>query len=298
MKCAEQSNKYPVNFDRVLKGKIAKHNRNITIIIAYLDSDLSTLQNQAMAYPGLSPIMLSSMPPSGAPPSSSYGSGRGPVGNPAAGSPFAPMHYAQNPYLAAVGPYGAPGGQVGMQGVGPGAMAAPPYAGPLGLEAQQKETVYVYIPNSAVGAIIGTGGSAIRDMINQSGATIKVAQAKEEGGSPTLGSGASGGQSANERKVTIQGVPEAQWKAQFMLFRKVGYEGQSGPQEAVLTVEILVPSSQVGRIIGKSGQTVRELQRLTRAAIKLPEEGSLSSDQVETPVQIKGDFLSTQVCVE
>lgn len=38
----------------------------------------------------------------------------------------------------------------------------------------QKETVHVYIPNSSVGAIIGTGGSTIRDMINASGASIKV----------------------------------------------------------------------------------------------------------------------------
>lgn len=78
-----------------------------------------------------------------------------------------------------------------------------------------------------------------------------------------------------------------------MLFRKVGFEVQSAPQDAHLTVEILVPSTQVGRIIGKSGQTVRELQRLTHATIKLPDESQNSAD--ETPVQIKGDFLSTQV---
>lgn len=41
---------------------------------------------------------------------------------------------------------------------------------------QAKETVHVYIPNAAVGAIIGTGGSAIREMISSSGATIKVRQ--------------------------------------------------------------------------------------------------------------------------
>lgn len=99
----------------------------------------------------------------------------------------------------------------------------------------------------------------------------------------------------SERKVTIVGTPEAQWKAQFMLFRKVAYEGQSGPQEASLTVEIMVPSSQVGRIIGKSGQTVRELQRLTHATIKLPEEGhNAGGPSDETPVHIKGDFISTQ----
>lgn len=37
-----------------------------------------------------------------------------------------------------------------------------------------KETVLLYIPNPSVGAIIGTGGSTIREMISQSGASIKV----------------------------------------------------------------------------------------------------------------------------
>lgn len=94
--------------------------------------------------------------------------------------------------------------------------------------------------------------------------------------------------------MTISGTPEAQWKAQFMLFRKVGYEGLTGPQEATLKVEIMVPSSQVGRIIGKGGSTVRELQRMTHAVIKLPEEGQNTASD-ETPVHIIGDFLSTQV---
>jgi insulin-like growth factor 2 mRNA-binding protein 1 len=137
-------------------------------------------------------------------------------------------------------------------------------------------------------------------MINQSGAAIKVAQPKDDGiqdqspspSQTSASSGSPGGALPSERKVTIVGTPEAQWKAQLMLFRKVGFEGQTGPQDAHLTVEILVPSTQVGRIIGKSGQTVRELQRLTHATIKLPDESQNSAD--ETPVQIKGDFLSTQ----
>ena len=79
-----------------------------------------------------------------------------------------------------------------------------------------------------------------------------------------------------------------------MIFKKVSFETYAGPQESHLKVEIFVPSNQVGRIIGKGGQTVRELQRQTRAIIKLPEESD-SSDSEETPVHIIGDFYSTQV---
>lgn len=77
-----------------------------------------------------------------------------------------------------------------------------------------------------------------------------------------------------------------------MIFNKVCYEGCMGNPDGTLRVEIFVPSNQVGRIIGKGGQTVRELQRLTRALIKLPEE-SQNANTEETPVHILGDFFST-----
>lgn len=154
-----------------------------------------------------------------------------------------------------------------------------PYLQP---DPMSREVVYVYIPNRTVGAIIGTGGSSIRDMIMASGANIKVAQSNKDDPAD-----------AHERRVTIIGSPEAQWKAQYMIFKKVCFEGFGGSQDGTLRVEIYVPSNQVGRIIGKGGQTVRELQRLTRALIKLPDE-SQNANTEETPVHLLGDFLSTQ----
>ncbi|KAL9698878.1 hypothetical protein quinque_002319 [Culex quinquefasciatus] len=71
-----------------------------------------------------------------------------------------------------------------------------------------------------------------------------------------------------ERKVTIVGTPEAQWKAQYLM-RENGFV--SGTADVRFTVEILVPSAQVGRIIGKGGQNVRDLQRVTGSIIKQPE---------------------------
>ncbi|XP_053204983.1 insulin-like growth factor 2 mRNA-binding protein 3 [Panonychus citri] len=257
--------------------------------------------------------------------------------------------YGSPSYIPPVMPYGTPPPPQLPLAPGPG-------GSPLSTltSEQTKETVYLYIPNAAVGAIIGTGGSTIRDMINSSGASIKVAQppkdeksrqtppndqqlsssqepqaqseqnqqqssetqsqtqqtAQQQSQSPSSVQSSSSSPSqissqlpsplsqtsdnrTNERKVTIIGTPEAQWKAQFMIFRKVGYEGLSGPQEAALKVEIMVPSNQVGRIIGKGGVTVRELQNYTHAIIKLPEEGQNSSSD-ETPVHIIGDFLATQ----
>lgn len=50
---------------------------------------------------------------------------------------------------------------------------------------------------------------------------------------------------------------------------------------------------QVGRIIGKGGQNVRDLQRQTGSVIKLPQQGSTTSE--ETTVHIVGPFFSVQV---
>lgn len=51
----------------------------------------------------------------------------------------------------------------------------------------------------------------------------------------------------------------------------------------------------MGRIIGKGGQNVRELQRVTGSIIKLPEQGASPPTQEETTVHIIGPFFSVQV---
>ncbi|KAI5636424.1 KH domain-containing protein [Phthorimaea operculella] len=158
-----------------------------------------------------------------------------------------------------------------------------------------QETTYLYIPNNAVGAIIGTKGSHIRNIIRFSNASVKIAPLEQD---------KQGGENANaqqERKVTIVGSPEAQWKAQYLIFEKMREEGfMSGSDDVRLTVEIVVASSQVGRIIGKGGQNVRELQRVTGSLIKLPEQpqqasagGSPQQDH-DTTVHIVGPFYSVQ----
>lgn len=74
----------------------------------------------------------------------------------------------------------------------------------------------MFIPNSAVGAIIGTKGSNIRSMIRFSGASVKVASTENEKPgttttpTPTTGDANSAQQAS--RKVTIVGTAEAQWK--------------------------------------------------------------------------------------
>ncbi|XP_022252325.1 insulin-like growth factor 2 mRNA-binding protein 1 [Limulus polyphemus] len=245
------------NMERIVTivGKLENTSKAEQMISSKLrqsyENDLSSMAPQTFMFPGVHPMaMMSTMGGPGCPPAP-----RGTQTIPPYGmynSPCMPVNY--------------PPGSMSSQQQDP-----------------SKEQVFLYIPNTAVGAIIGTGGSSIRDMICSSGASIKVAQPNKD--EPLEGQ--------TERKVTIIGTPESQWKAQFMVFKKISYEGFAGPQDARLRVEIFVPSSQVGRIIGKGGQTVREMQRITQAAIKLPEE-SQNTQAEETPICIIGDFYSSQ----
>lgn len=133
---------------------------------------------------------------------------------------------------------GGAGGGGGGGGVYPGP-GYPMYQPPAGLPAgaaEIQETTFLYIPNNAVGAIIGTKGSHIRNIIRFSGASVKIAPLEVE--KPV--------EQQTERKVTIVGSPEAQWKAQYLIFEKMREEGfASGTDDVRLTVEILVASSQV-----------------------------------------------------
>ena len=70
-------------------------------------------------------------------------------------------------------------------------------------------------------------------------------------------------------KVTIVGQPEAQWKAQFCIFDKLKQEGWFGQEEGRLTSQITIPGILVGRVIGKGGVNVRELQVFEGLSIQI-----------------------------
>lgn len=276
------------NLERIItvKGQIDNMSRAENQISSKLrqsyENDLQAMAPQSIMFPGLHPMAMMSTAGSG-------------------------MGFPNRTNAASAGVYPGPNYPVYQPpaGVPPGANDA-------------QETTYLYIPNNAVGAIIGTKGSHIRNIIRFSGASVKIAPLEAD--KPV--------EQQPERKVTIVGSPEAQWKAQYLIFEKMREEGfASGTDDVRLTVEILVASSQVsvvsvvmaeivivlrwgtiifnkllislalkvGRIIGKGGQNVRELQRVTGSIIKLPEHGTALPVEEETTVHIIGPFFSVQV---
>ena len=232
-----------------------------TKLRAAYESDLAVMTPHSLMFPGLPPAAMMS--------TAGISSGPGP---------------SNTAFTGHRGAGGHPQGQ--SQGVG-GAVGGPgafmPGAGPrpgMSPGGQSQETTYLYIPNTAVGAIIGehnftvfsvlisllfpisgTKGSHIRNIIKFSGSSVKIASQEEEeaaaGGSVATPPAADSEAAptsvtaaiANQRRVTILGGPEAQWKAQYLIFQKLREEGFStGGEDIRLTVEILVPSAQVRNI--------------------------------------------------
>uniref|UniRef100_A0A671SM18 K Homology domain-containing protein n=1 Tax=Sinocyclocheilus anshuiensis TaxID=1608454 RepID=A0A671SM18_9TELE len=160
-----------------------------------------------------------------------------------------------------------------------GLSVLPPAAGPRG-QTPEQEVVYLFIPTQAVGAIIGKKGQHIKQLARFAGASIKIAPAE----SPD----------ATQRMVIITGPPEAQFKAQGRIFGKLKEENFfSAKEEVKLETHIKVPSSAAGRVIGKGGKTVNELQNLTSAEVIVPRDQTPDEND-EVFVKISGHFFASQ----
>lgn len=199
------------NLERIItvKGLIENMSRAENQISSKLrqsyENDLQAMAPQSVMFPGLPPMAMMSTP------------GNGMVFNPS-------MQYAP-----------CPGFSMSKNAAAAAAAAASSVVPPV-FPNDMQETTYLYIPNNAVGAIIGTKGSHIRSIMRFSNASLKIAPLDSD--KPL--------EQQTERKVTIVGNPEGQWKAQYMIFEKMREEGfMCASDDVRLTVEILVASSQV-----------------------------------------------------
>ncbi|XP_010219535.1 PREDICTED: insulin-like growth factor 2 mRNA-binding protein 2 [Tinamus guttatus] len=162
----------------------------------------------------------------------------------------------------------------GLYGASP--VGAFPHQHPL----PEQEVVNLFIPTQAVGAIIGKKGQHIKQLARFAGASIKIAPAE--------------GPEASEQMVVITGPPEAQFKAQGRIFGKLKEENFFNPKEEVkLEAHIKVPSFAAGRVIGKGGKTVNELQNLTSAEVIVPRDQTPDENE-EVIVKIIGHFFASQ----
>lgn len=106
----------------------------------------------------------------------------------------------------------------------------------------------------------------------------------------------------NEQQYTVFICGAWYMQASYFVFEKMKLEGFAGYDDVRLKTAIKVPRAVVGRIIGKGGKTVKDIQHSTGVIIKLPsntaEEAEEAQEQEdEVFVTVYGNFLTTQVLI-
>ncbi|CAA0828407.1 RNA-binding KH domain-containing protein [Striga hermonthica] len=156
------------------------------------------------------------------------------------------------------------------------------YSGPRGEASPKEFSLRLVCSTANIGGVIGKGGQIINQIRQDSGASIKVDSSSTEGDDCLI--------LISSKEIfddTISSAIDAAIRLQPRCSDKV--ERDSGLFS--YTTRLLVPSSQVGCLIGKGGSIISEMRKDTRANIRILSKENLpkvaSSD--DEMVQISGD---------
>eukprot|EP00064_Thunnus_orientalis_P010529 superscaffoldBa00001438_g10555 len=146
------------------------------------------------------------------------------------------------------------------------------------------------VPDSMVGLIIGRGGEQINKIQQESGCKVQIAP--DSGGLP-------------DRSVSLTGSPESIQKAKMLLDEIVSrgrgtppssyHESTNGQNGAVH--EMMIPAGKAGLVIGKGGETIKQLQERAGVKMILIQDAS-QGPNVDKPLRIIGDPYKVQKAQE
>jgi len=168
------------------------------------------------------------------------------------------------------------------------------------------ESIVMYIDSSNVGRVVGRGGSKIRELQDQSYARINID--KSSGGEQvpvTLTGSSEAVQNAkqmiedllSERRDAPRNDGGSQYHSQPRERRGANSYDQGNEESVVMHID----SSNVGRVVGRGGSKIRELQDQSNARInidkssggdKVPVTLTGSSDAVQSAKQMIEELLS------
>lgn len=141
-----------------------------------------------------------------------------------------------------------------------------------------EDSMQIMVPDRTVGLIIGRGGETIRDLQERSGCHVNIVgeQKSVNGLRPVNLIGSR--EAAAQAKDLIMEIVESDSKSmaekgrapppQREPARDVNYGGASGGADKV-NDSIYVPSEAVGMIIGKGGETIKDMQNTTGCKINV-----------------------------
>ncbi|XP_041014698.1 KH domain-containing protein HEN4-like isoform X1 [Juglans microcarpa x Juglans regia] len=158
---------------------------------------------------------------------------------------------------------------------------------------QQDVIFKILCSNDRVGGVIGKGGAIVRALQNETGATICVGASITE---------------CDERLITITASenPESRYspaqKAVVLVFSRCVEAGIEKGQDSgsnkgsPVAARLVVPSNQVGCLLGKGGAIISEMRKVTGAGIRIigGEQVPKCVSENDQVVQILGEFSNVQ----
>lgn len=142
---------------------------------------------------------------------------------------------------------------------------------------RSRETVDMIVPANKAGLIIGSHGDNLRRIEKQAQVKMQFDQQWQGG--------------ENERRIIITGFPEDIEEARRLIVGKINEEKEYyKAKNNYDSVQIMVHNSKIGLIIGRGGETVKDLQDRSGAKIFVNQDSSkIDPSTNEKAVTISGD---------
>ncbi|GMH28004.1 hypothetical protein Nepgr_029847 [Nepenthes gracilis] len=141
-------------------------------------------------------------------------------------------------------------------------------------------TVRVLCPSDKIGRVIGKGGSSIKSVRQASGARVQVDDGKNK---------------HNECVITVMST-EAMNDLKSMAVEAVLLLQEKINEDAdTVTIQLLVPSKNIGCIIGKNGSIIKEIRKRTKADIQISKgEKPKGVDETDELVVVAGEVKNVR----
>lgn len=148
------------------------------------------------------------------------------------------------------------------------------------MDAPDIVTVRLLCPDERVGSVIGKGGAIIKTLQHESGCEIKVLEGTSDGEERMII--VSGPAHPDDR---ISAVQDAVLRVQNRIAKAIPDSKEKG-----VTAKLLVPSNQIGCLLGKGGSIISEMRKATGAYIRILGKDQFSKNASENEVvQINGE---------